>query len=182
MIRAWLRNDPAGLEMFELSKQAYEKCLALLPNDSLWHYGYADLLWARYYWDFYMVSKSDVESLLPTLLSHLKTAVEIDPNNQLAKDLLEEIYYSVPEALNIEGDSYDYLALTATPIPPTPYGGFPTETPQAATEPASTPSTSVTPTIDSATTEVPTPQAANPLCGSAFILPLLFGLLIFKKH
>lgn len=182
MIRAWLRGDPAGVEMFELSKQAYEKCLALLPNDSLWHYGYADLLWARYYWDFYMASKPDDESLLPTLLSHLKTAVEIDPNNLLAKDLLEEIYYSVPEALNIEGDTYDYLALTATPIPPTPYGGFPTETPQAATEPLSTPSTSVTPTIDSATTEVPTPQPTNPLCGSAFLLPALFGMVLITKR
>ncbi|MBL8063269.1 MAG: hypothetical protein JNK32_09640, partial [Anaerolineales bacterium] len=108
-IKAWLRNDAAGKEMFQLSKQAYERCLALLPNDSLWHYGYADLLWARYYWDFYMVSQNDSEGLLPSLLTHLKTALEIDPNTQLAKDLLEEIYYSVPEALQIEGDTYTYL-------------------------------------------------------------------------
>jgi tetratricopeptide (TPR) repeat protein len=49
MPKGYLREDPAGIELYALSKDAYEKCLALLPNDPLWHYGYADLLWAHYY-------------------------------------------------------------------------------------------------------------------------------------
>jgi hypothetical protein len=39
MPKRYIRRDPGGSELFGLSKQAYEKCLALLPNDSLWHYG-----------------------------------------------------------------------------------------------------------------------------------------------
>ncbi|MBL8064161.1 MAG: hypothetical protein JNK32_14120, partial [Anaerolineales bacterium] len=94
-----------------------------------------------------------------------------------AKDLLEEIYYSVPEALQIEGDTYTYLALTATPLPPTPYGGFPTETPPATLEPVSTPQPLPTPTPSPE--EAPsTPEAAAPLCGSAAILPALLGMMV----
>lgn len=180
-IRAWLRSDPAGREMFELSKHAYEQCLSLLPNDSLWHYGYAELLWAHYYWDLYMLSQPDVDGFLPTLLMHLQTALEIDPNNDLAKTLLDEIYYSVPEAVDIEGDSYVFLALTATPIPPTPYGGLTTETPQTTPEPFSPSFVLATPTVNSATTEPPPPIQTNPLCGSAFLLPVLLGMIFINR-
>ncbi len=177
MIRAWLRTDSAGQEMYQLSKQAYEQCLALLPNDSLWHFGYADLLWARYYWEFYMASKPDVESLLPTLLTHLKTALEIDPNNQLAKDLLDEIYYSVPESVEAEGDSYNFLALTATPIPPTPWAA---EATQTLVPTAALPTSTFTMGVN--TPDIQEPQASNPLCGSAFLLPALFGMVLFVKR
>lgn len=40
-----LRIDQGGVEVYELAKDAYEKCLALLPDDALWHAGYAELLW-----------------------------------------------------------------------------------------------------------------------------------------
>ena len=38
------RSDPGGEELYRLSVDAYEKCLALLPNDALWHAGFAELL------------------------------------------------------------------------------------------------------------------------------------------
>ncbi|MBI3167723.1 MAG: hypothetical protein HYZ22_04545 [Chloroflexi bacterium] len=173
-----LRADSAGQEMRELSRSAYEKCLALLPNDPLWRYGYADLLWSNYYFDVYLYSKTDTEGILPTALLNLQTALELDPNLQQAKDLLDEISYAVPEAVQPNDDgSYILLGLTATPIPPTPYGGFATETPPRSTlEPASTPQARSTPT------EAPEPAATNPLCSSAAIFPILFGLLLIPKR
>jgi hypothetical protein len=39
-----LRSDPGGEELYQLSLDAYEKCLALLPDDALWHAGVAELL------------------------------------------------------------------------------------------------------------------------------------------
>jgi tetratricopeptide (TPR) repeat protein len=39
-----LRSDPGGEELYQLSLDAYEKCLALLPDDALWHAGFAELL------------------------------------------------------------------------------------------------------------------------------------------
>ena len=38
------RTDAGGEELYQLSVDAYQKCLALLPNDALWHAGFAELL------------------------------------------------------------------------------------------------------------------------------------------
>lgn len=189
MPKGYLRTDPAAIEMFDLSKEAYEKCLALLPNDSLWHYGYADLLWSHYYWDVYFSGQVDTEGLLPTSLAHIRTALEIDPNNQQAYDLLMEIVFAMDGAVSVkEGfdidpsgkyslDNFDFLALTATPIPPTPWGGdaTPTVVPAYAT-PTSTFTTGVIPP------STPEPTASNPLCGGAAIFPVLFGLVMVMKR
>lgn len=174
-----LRADSAGRAMFELSKDSYEKCLALLPNDSLWHYGYAELLWAHYYFDLYWTSQADVEGILPTVLSELQTVLALDPNNQRAKDLLAEISYAMPDAVRMEGDTFVLLGLTATPIPPTPYL-LPSETPLPTLTEAATPTQQAT-TLP--TESLPQPTAKNPLCGSAFLLPVLFGMVfIFRKR
>jgi hypothetical protein len=178
MPKGYLRGDSAGREMYELSKAAYEKCLALLPNDPLWHYGYADLLWAHYAYDIYWMGEPDAESILPTILSELQTTLALDPNNQQAKDLLLEMSYMAPEAVGREGDDFVLLGLTATPIPPT---RFPTETPLPSTPtPVSAAQTESTPEAQPAPTEVPT--ARNPLCGSAFLLPALLGMVFIAKR
>lgn len=183
MPKGYLREDPAGFESYQSSKDAYEKCLALLPNDPLWHYGYADLLWAHYYFGVYWAHKTDDEGILPTLLTELQTALTLDPDNQLAKDLLRDISYQIPEAVQQnEDESFTLLALTATPIPPTPYGGIPTITPRPTLEPAPTTQAIPTPTVDSAPTEAPEPAARNPICGSAFLLPALLGMVFIVKR
>ncbi|MDP1546283.1 MAG: hypothetical protein Q8L87_09695 [Anaerolineales bacterium] len=180
MPKGWLREDSAGLELYALSKDAYEKCLALLPNDPLWHYGYADLLWAQYQYGIYFAGKTDTEGILTKTLTALQTTLALDPNNQLAKDLLLEISYQIPQAVQQMGDeSFVLLGLTATPIPPTPWGGYPTETPQPTPEPvAATPAESA-PEAQPAPTEVPT--APNPLCGGAFLLPALLGMILVGR-
>ncbi len=178
MPKGYLREDPAGREMFELSKSAYEKCLALLPNDSLWQYGYADLLWSHYYFDIYFMGKEDTEGVLPTVLRRLQIALELDPNNQQAKDLLTEISYAIPDAVLLELDegSFTFLGLTATPIPPTPWAVVapPTFVP---TEIVPSPTYSM---------GVNTPEPVSmpaPLCGSGFLLPVLLSVVfVLKKN
>lgn len=174
--KGWLRDDPAGRGLFELSRSAYERCLALLPKDSLWQYGYADLLWSHYYFDIYMSGKEDTQGILPTILMKLQTAIALDPNNQLAKDLLAEISYAMPDAVRLEGENFVLLGLTATPLPPTPWAVVETPT-IVPTEIFPSPTFSM---------GVNTPEpvsAPNPLCGSAFLLPALFGaVLIFSKR
>ena len=177
MPKGYLRTDSAAIEMFGLSKEAYEKCLALLPNDSLWHYGYADLLWSHYYFDIYFGGTTDSEGLLPATLTHLQTALEIDPNNQQAKDLLLEISYAVPEAAQQnEDESFTFLGLTATPVPPTPWGGEATQTLES-TQPVPT----STFTMGVIPPNTPEPTAPNPLCGSAFLLPALLGMIFMNR-
>lgn len=182
MPKGYLREDRAGVELYELSKAAYEKCLSLLPNDPLWQYGYADLLWAHYQYGIYFAGKTDTEGILEKTLTALQTTLTLDPNNQLAKDLLLEISYQVPQAVQAEGENFVLLGLTATPIPPTPWGGFATETALPST-PVPTDSTQAESTPESQPTATDVPTAQNPLCGSAFILPALFGIIpVMKKR
>lgn len=176
MSKGYLRDDPAGRELFELSRSAYERCLALLPKDSLWQYGYADLLWSHYYFDIYMSGKGDSQGILPVILMKLQTALVLDPNNQQAKDLLTEISYSVPETVLLDGDNFVLLGLTATPLPPTPWveEATPTFVPTL---------TSPSPTYSMGVNTPEPVSAPNPLCGSAYLLPALFGIaLVLKKR
>ncbi|MEB2333930.1 MAG: hypothetical protein OZ914_06415 [Anaerolineaceae bacterium] len=184
MSKGWLRNDDAGRELFSLSKDAYERCLALLPDDPLWHYGYADLLWAHYYFDIYSSSQTDTQGSLPAALKSLQTALALNPNLQEAKDLLNFISYQVPGAVQKNDDgSFIMLGLTATPLAPTPFGGLPTETPLSTPAAVSTPQTLfTTPTVSLAPAQPSSSGKSNPLCGSAAILPLLFGLIWMTKR
>lgn len=176
MPKGYLREDEAGRKLFQLSREAYETCLGLLPEDSLWHTGYADLLWSHYYFDIHGYRKADTDGILPLLLTHLQTALALDPNNQLARDLLDEIRYSVSDAVEFDGNEYIYLALTATPLPPTPFGGIATETPSAPLTPAAE-ETLPPIEIPGATPVVPPATVPSPLCGSfGMILPVLAGL------
>jgi hypothetical protein len=174
--KGWLRDDPAGGKLVELSKAAYEKCLTLLPKDALWHYGYADLLWSQYYWETRISPRGDTQGLLPRALAELQTVLALDPDNGLAQDLLLEISLAVDGAVELSGDKYVFLALTATPLPPTPYGNPPTEVNATATAALVT-----APTIRPAT---PEPYARNPLCGagaSALLLPAAALVLIRRR-
>jgi len=178
MPKGYLRDDPAGREMFDLSKSAYEKCLAALPNDSLWHSGYAELLWAHYYFDLYWDSKADVHKILPRVLSELQTALTLDPHNQHARDLLTEISYSLPNTVKkTDSGEFILLGLTATPMMPTPYGGMtPAFTPTVAFTPAE-----ATSALQSAAGAKKTPSA-NPICGTAFVPMALLGLVFVLKR
>lgn len=173
--KGWLRDDLIGREMFEKSKSSYEKCLALLPNDALWRYGYADLLWSYYYYQIYLQGEDDTQSILPIILTNLQSALALDPNNTQAKELLAQISYSVPGAVSESENGFDYLGLTATPLPPTPTA---TVVPTVAL-PTPTPELSATIPAESMP-EAPT--VPKPLCGSAALLPALFGLLWFVKR
>jgi hypothetical protein len=175
--KGWLRDDQAGGELVDLSKDAYEKCLALLPKDALWHYGYADLLWSEYYWGTRISPRGDIQGLLPRALAELQTVLVLDPDNSLAQDLLLEISLAVDGAVELSGDGYVLLALTATPLPPTPYGNPPTESNATATAAVVT-----TPTMRAA---APEPYARNPVCSAgalAFLLPSAALVLMRRRQ
>ena len=180
MPKGWLREDRGGQELYALSREAYERCLALLPNDPLWHYGYADLLWAYYQYGIYFAGKTDTENILEKTLTALQTALALDPNNQQANDLLLEVSYQIPQAVQQNEDgSFTLLGLTATPIPPTPYGGFPT-----AIALPSTPEPVSTPVLESTPAERPIEVfgVETPFCGSAALLPFLLGMVLVVKR
>ncbi len=204
-LRKGLRSDPGGLALYQEAVQAYQKSLALLPKDSLWHTGYAELLYSQYYWNVHWSDPTDV-SLLVEALQHLQTALQIDPRNEKAAALLDDISYSLPEYVRHTENGVDLLVLTATPqhFTPTPW---PSETPlPSPTLPAtqtplpSATSLHATPTATAAlpttapaqpSPTLPPPPSATaessagktpPPCGAASLLPGLVGLVWFLRR
>lgn len=140
-----LRPDPGGQALFELSKQAYERCLELKPNDAAWRAGFAELYW----WMHNMLSWSDPQNdvYLIQALNLLKRAIEIDPKSAKARELLEEISWNNPGYVDQAGDGYVFLYLTATPT------RIPSRTPIPASPTATVLPTETTMVISSPTAE-----------------------------
>lgn len=183
--KGWLRDDESGLETYKLSRDAYEKAISLAPNVAKWHAGYAELLWGKA-----AFSGPLDHELLMVIVQELKTALELDPNNQQAKDILNEIYFFIQGALAENDNGYDYLMLTTTftPIPTSTLSPSPSASPTSTT-PATptqiiTPTETLSPTREVAKETPVPPTAVEPnekesssnrpsVCGSLLILILL---------
>ncbi|HRQ25318.1 MAG TPA: hypothetical protein PLF42_17960, partial [Anaerolineales bacterium] len=102
--------------------------------------------------------------LMPVILRELQTVRSLDPGNEDAKFILIHISEEVPDAVQRDGDDFIFLIEPAAPM----------EAPLPAPEPASTPEAQPAPTES--------PAASNPLCGSAFLLPALLGMVFVVKR
>ena len=194
-LRRSTRDDDGGQQLFMMSVEAYEQAVSLLPDDALWHAGFAELLFDHYYWDEY--NQAEKPGLLRAFYE-LALAYELKPNDPFILALLSEINSSLPEALEMDGEGYEFVWLTATPTPqmsltpsetalppepvtatPVPSTSSPTlESKNQQNPTETTPPTTVEPTIPpTATTSSP----LLPLCGSALLLPSAV-LLKWKKR
>ena len=195
-LRRGMRNDAGGQELFDLSVEAYENAVKYLPNDALWHAGYAELLFDRTYWEEY--SSPEKPGLMRSL-QELERAMELDPDNPFILELLNEVHYALPEGLSIDGDDYLFLWLTATPtfqpssVPSSTQTSSPVPTtltpkPSFTVVPTTTSSVPPSPTVTVTSTAQPTqnnPQPdigpSTPLCGTAMLIPLA-ALFIRKRR
>ena len=170
-LRKDFRRDAGGRELYNLSMQAYEKAVTLLPDDALWHAGFADLLAFHALYSSY--EGLDTTAEFVRALAEIHTALALKPNDPKVLEIADNIYYFFPGAMERNGDTYDFPWLTATP---TPLVLSVTETPTL--EPTSTPF--ATPVPSQPTHEAPTPTGTSklPFCGSALLVPLGAGLLV----
>jgi len=113
------RTDVSGEELYQLSIEAYEKCLALNPNDAQWHAGFADLLATRSYFDSWSTGYTDDTF---RALKEIQTALQLAPKDPKVLEIAEKIYFLFPDGMTQNGTEYDFpwLTQTPTPIPPTP--------------------------------------------------------------
>ena len=165
-LRRSMRADIGGQALYELSGEAYQECLRLLPGDALWHAGYADLRYRHYLLDTYWKNPDDYTEIVAALEA-LNTALAIDPNTPKALELLDEMSYSVPGAVVKNGERYDLLFLTATPPAPT-------ATATSRTAPEATPVITETPAAatPSASPTTARPETARTPCGALLLAPL----------
>jgi tetratricopeptide (TPR) repeat protein len=168
------RDDTAGLELYQLSVEAYEKCLSLKPDDAQWHAGFADLLANRAFWDGWGQGATP-EAI--HALNEIHTALELAPNDPVVREIAVNMTYIINGGIEQVGNEFVFPWLTQTPLPPTefiltdestatlPATSTPTET--------SVPQASPTRTDSPAATPTSAPQKSSPLCGSAALLPLV---------
>jgi tetratricopeptide (TPR) repeat protein len=126
-----MRGGQVGAEIFGESDSAYSRCLELLPEDSLWHAGYAELLLNYYIWNA-SLQDANHPSLIKAM-DEVHRALELDPNNELALELAQRLVWEAPDGAVVEKDdgTYDFFYLTATPALPSgpePAPVIPTET------------------------------------------------------
>ena len=179
------REDPGGLELYRLSVEAYEKCLALKPNDAQWHAGFADLLAQRAMWDSWF-SGPTPETF--RALEEIHTALALAPNDPVVREIAQNLTYMTGGGIVQTGGAYDFPWLTQTPT------ALPSSTPTAAavSEFTVTPSpppiamdtalSESTPAHPAPTGPTSVPQAQNPLCGSVVLLPLTAGVWLRLKR
>ena len=164
--------DEDGREMYQLALQAYGKAVELLPNDALWHYGFAHLLFQRLRWHYPDSPSPQDVSEATQMAKELHLSLALDSGNQKTKDLADWINGDFPWAIAKTDSGYDFPILTATPTAnPSTKTPIPevTSTPQEQTVPTLT---AAPKSADTPVSPVKTPKAGLPLCGGA-------GLVVF---
>ncbi len=112
------RTDAGGEELYQMSIAAYEKCLALKPDDAQWHAGFAELLASRSYFDSWYDPTPDAYRAL----DEIHTALQLAPNDAKVLEIAQNISYMFPDGISQNGSGYAFpwLTQTPTPHPPTP--------------------------------------------------------------
>ncbi len=201
LMKHGLRDDAGGNEMYRRAVSAYEKAVALLPKDALWHYGFAELLWYRFFFSNYDDALAgdhpDLQALVRAI-QELKASLDLQPDTPDALNLAQVIKNNVPGSIVISGGQIAYPGLTATPVV-TPY---PTYSPAESETPPPTPTwtlgppPSEPPAPSQAALPPPSPEPTRgeisgqagsetgafekktglPVCGAGLALPLLIFL------
>ncbi len=155
------RPDAGGEEIYELSVEAYEKCLTLLPNDAEWHAGFAELLANRSYWDF---SSTGATADTYRAFHEIQTALQLSPNDSKVQNIAQEISSMFPNAMSQKGTSYNFIWLTQTPTPLPTVPATVTFISQQTLVPTTQPISAATPNSS--------PKPASPFCGTVALAPL----------
>ena len=182
------RSDAGGEEFYQLSIEAYEKCLALNPNDAQWHAGFADLLANRAFWDSF-VSGPTADAY--RAFNEIHTALELAPNDAKVLEIANNIYYMFPDGMSQTESGYDFPWLTQTPttFPSTPVivsAEGTLSAPSADETPTLVPPIMNTPLAISSLSPNEPPSDSKPLsslpCGSAALAPLVMVTWLIKKR
>ena len=183
-LRKGTRTDAGGIHLYEESIEAYQKALDFLPDDALWHAGYAELLlWNSSY--TYRSSAAARDEILQAL-NEIFTAYKLDPEHSI----IQEIAKQFPgEAVTEENGEFVFYWLTQTPalkdsqpqtaataeLQPTALP-VPTETPTP--DPTQAPSGLDETGEDVSPAEESDQKGSLPFCGSIIMFPFALAMIM----
>jgi hypothetical protein len=101
--KPWLRDDPAGIKLFEESVSAYNRAVSLAPDQFEWHNGYANLIWQKEYFH----PEPDMK-LIQRMLDQFSAAYSIDPKNEDLFYQLKNISETHPEWITSDGSKFHF--------------------------------------------------------------------------
>ena len=180
-----ITGDPGGRALIMLSNEAYQKAVALKPDDPLWHAGFADLLGYYSFWAG-QFECLDTRQEAEKALEQIQLALTLAPQDPLVQSIAEELQSELNDEIIKVNDSYQFPGLTATPELSFPTWCESTNTPEPITTPTVLASFPEQPTKEIPTASMPTPLKPNstgfPICGSLILIPFGLLLLIRKKN
>ncbi len=191
MEKRGFRSEPAAIERYRLSMEAYQRAVNLLPNDADWHYGFAELLCINAEWNN-LLGEPD-EDMWRKCVEQIRQTFNINSKHEKANELLEDVAKIQIEHVNgydvhfhrlvdLSGPQPDFLILTPEPTS--------TITPVEAAAPAQDliqptatqlPTTQTTETatlIPTSTVVVVTTPASESSNMSIYLGAVAFGLMI----
>ncbi len=198
LLRRGLRADPGGVELYQEAVHAYTQAVGLLPDDALWHLGFADLLWNQFVWNSLYGPNPDY-ALLEQALGELNAALSLSPSDERITQLADWIKGALQGMAYVDDSGQVVFIATPTPWPTLTPLPRPTATPTPTPRPTRLPATSTPlPTATRLPSPVPTfaPQALEPtaaptptptgaslpFCGSAVIVPIFVTFVWMEKH
>lgn len=162
----FVREDAGAHELYQLGVEAYEQTLALLPQDALWHVGFADLLAQHAYfgalaWLGGIRGGADAGRTLEQIqadagraIQEMRTAQAIAPEDPKVLEIAEQIEWLFPDSGAWTGGPYTGQLAGYGPMVPRP-----TPTPVAPTT-----STQLTPALVTAEATIkPAAPEATPI-------------------
>ncbi|CAG0934239.1 hypothetical protein TFLX_03412 [Thermoflexales bacterium] len=187
-----MRTDEGGQELYRRSVEAYAKAVTLLPNDGLWHAGFADLLINHYYYSYPDQDMAEMNRGV----EELNRSLALAPNNEKAQELIGWLGAVFTNEVQRGPDGYYFLTPTPQPTLTSTSTAEPLPTATSTSGPTATliPPGTLAPTRAVATVSTETPVASptnvalaptsaptgapksTPLCGTAVALPAMMVL------
>ena len=111
------RYDSGGIGLYMQTVDAYKRTIDLQPDDAKWHAEYADFIYRfiqseKWTVPFYDQQNTIGRRELVLVASEIKRALELDPTNELALNLIKWINIEYPSTFPMVGDQYQFPLLS----------------------------------------------------------------------
>ncbi len=168
--KSYPRDDAGAAPLLQWSRAAYERAVALDPENAQWHAGFAELLLENHFWTHFQ--DTTYTSDLHRGLQELAIASRMAPDDPTVVEMLERFFYAYPDYITTRSIGLPiFTSLTQTP------SSFATDTPNPAPV-ATLPFDTRVESTDRGSGGL----SGLPICGGVALLFVPLGILAWKSR